>query len=144
MDWIYKNSFQQSSEVKDLDQLRAEIDKIKNVDDLKATDQATGLILKPEVIERLNLSTEDGIHDRRLYLKEEHHWIEKQLVPWKRRNLCCSTQYKKDKQKIRRNQERHVRKYIQKIVVRTLFFYFQSATYHQPKSASNYDAQHQW
>jgi len=33
------------------------------------------------VIERLNLSTEDGIHDRRLYLKEEHHWIEKQLVP---------------------------------------------------------------
>ena len=81
MDWIYKNSFQQSSEVKDLDQLRAEIDKIKNVDDLKATDQATGLILKPEVIERLDLSTEDGIHDRRLYLKEEHHWIEKQLVP---------------------------------------------------------------
>ena len=81
MDLIYKNSFQQSSEVQDLDQLRAEIDKIKNVDDLKATDQATGLILKPEVIERLDLSTEDGIHDRRLYLKEEHHWIEKQLVP---------------------------------------------------------------
>ena len=68
-------------EVQDLDQLRAEIDNIKNVDDLKATDQATGLILKPEVIERLNLNTEDGIHDRRLYLKEEHHWIEKQLVP---------------------------------------------------------------
>ena len=81
MDWIYKNSFQQSSEVQDLDQLRAEIDKIKNVDDLTATDQATGLILKPEVIERLNLDTEDGIHDRRLYLKEEQHWIEKQLVP---------------------------------------------------------------
>ena len=56
-------------------------DKVLIIDDLIATDQATGLILKPEVIERLNLSTEDGIHDRRLYLKEEHHWIEKQLVP---------------------------------------------------------------
>ena len=81
MDWIYQNSFQQSSEVKDLDQLRAEIDKIKNVDDLTATDQATGLILKPEVIERLNLSTDYVIHHRRLYLKDRQHWIEKQLVP---------------------------------------------------------------
>ena len=81
MDWINKKTYNQSWDVHDRHQQRPEIDKIKNVDDLKATDQATGLILKPEVIERLNLSTEDGIHDRRLYLKEERRWIEKQLVP---------------------------------------------------------------
>ena len=67
--------------MQDLVRLRAEIDKIRNVDELEATDQATGLILQPEVIERLDLNTEDGIHDRRLYLKEDTHWIKKQLVP---------------------------------------------------------------
>ena len=81
MDWVYKSAFHQSSKVQDLVRLRAEIDKIRNVDELEATDQATGLILQPEVIERLDLNTEDGIHDRRLYLKEDTYWIKKQLVP---------------------------------------------------------------
>ena len=80
MDWLQKHLSTKFGGARSRP-TRAEIDNIKNVDDLKATDQATGLILKPEVIERLNLNTEDGIHDRRLYLKEEHHWIEKQPVP---------------------------------------------------------------
>ncbi len=81
MDWIYQNGFPQSSEVLSIDQIRAETKKITEVETLTATENATGLILIAQKIERLSLDTADGIHDRRLFNYTDEGWSEKQLMP---------------------------------------------------------------
>ena len=81
MDWIYQNGFPQSSEVTSLDQIRTETGKITEVEKLTATENATGLILTPQKIERLSLDTPDGIHDRKLFIYTKEGWSESQLMP---------------------------------------------------------------
>ena len=81
MDWIYQDGIPQSTEVSSLDQIRVEIQKISSVGKLTATQNATGLILIPDKIERLSLDTLDGIHDRKLYLQTDEGWSESQLMP---------------------------------------------------------------
>jgi len=81
MDWIYENGFPQSSEVTSLDQIRTETGKITEIENLTATENATGLILTPQKIERLSLDTPDGIHDRKLFIHTKERWSESQLMP---------------------------------------------------------------
>ena len=81
MDWIYENGFPQSSEVTSLDQIRTETGKITEIENLAATENATGLILTPQKIERLSLDTPDGIHDRKLFIYTKERWSESQLMP---------------------------------------------------------------
>jgi len=81
LDWIYQNGFPQSSEVTSLDQIRTETGKITEVEKLTATENATGLILTPQKIERLSLDTPDGIHDRKLFIYTKEGWSESQLMP---------------------------------------------------------------
>ena len=81
MDWIYQNGFPQSSEVTCLDQIRTETGKITEIENLTATENATGLILTPHKIERLSLDTPDGIHDRKLFIYTKEGWSESQLMP---------------------------------------------------------------
>ena len=49
MDWIYQSGFPQSSRVDSLDQIRGEIRKMTDVENLTATENAVGLILQPPV-----------------------------------------------------------------------------------------------
>ena len=81
MDWIYQSGFPQSSRVESLDQIRSEIRKMTEVENLTATENAIGLILQPLTIERLSLDTPDGIHDRKLFEWSKEEWSETQLMP---------------------------------------------------------------
>ena len=81
MDWIYQSRFPQSSKVTSLDQIRSETRKFTEVEKLTATENATGLILTPQKIERLSLDTPDGIHDRKLFIHTKEGWSESQLMP---------------------------------------------------------------
>ena len=81
MDWIYQSRFPQSSKVTSLDQIRSETRKFTEVEKLTATENATGLILTPQKIERLSLDTPDGIHDRKLIIHTKEGWSESQLMP---------------------------------------------------------------
>ena len=81
MDWIYQSRFPQSSKVTSLDQIRSETRKFTEVEKLTATENATGLILTPQKIERLSLDTPDGIHDRKLFILTKEGWSENQLMP---------------------------------------------------------------
>ena len=81
MDWIYQSGFPQSSRVESLDQIRSEIRKMTDVENLTATENAIGLILQPLTIERLSLDTPDGIHDRKLFEWSKEEWSETQLMP---------------------------------------------------------------
>ncbi len=81
MDWIYQSGFPQSSRVESLDQIRSEIRKMTEVENLTATENAIGLILQPLTIERLSLDTADGIHDRKLFEWSKEEWSENQLMP---------------------------------------------------------------
>ena len=81
MDWIYHLKFPQSTKIGSIKDLRNELEKIENTHNLEAAPEAAGLLLLPDQIERLDLNTPDGIHDRKLFKKINSRWSAEQLIP---------------------------------------------------------------
>ena len=83
MDWFYHLKLQQSSEIEDraallqsLDGMTAELP-----EELHAPEEARGLLLNPTRIERLDLTQENGVHDRTLASFQDDQWTSQTLVP---------------------------------------------------------------
>ncbi len=81
MDWFYTLKTPQSAPIESRDLLLAECAKLDLPDPLLAPDTAHGLYMNPEVIERLDLSQPEGIHDRQRYERQGNTWIQTVLVP---------------------------------------------------------------
>jgi pyridoxine/pyridoxamine 5'-phosphate oxidase len=81
MDWFYTLMQPQSSPVSSRRQLLEDLDSVSLPEPLTAPDTARGLYLIPSAVERLDLGQENGIHDRRRYLKQDSIWIETVLTP---------------------------------------------------------------
>ena len=81
MDWFYTQVQAQSSDIATRDNLLDQALSLELPDPLVAPDTARGLLLLPFRIERLDLTQENGIHDRTLYQWSEDRWMETTLVP---------------------------------------------------------------
>lgn len=81
MDWLYTKHLPQSTVVPSRAALLDALDALDLPEPLEAPATARGLYLQPEMIERLDLSQENGIHDRRRYLPGNPSWHETVLVP---------------------------------------------------------------
>lgn len=78
LDWLYQRR-PQSSPIESRERLTEELEEIGAPK--AAPDSARGLSLSPFEIERLDLGTASGIHDRRLYTLTGERWSETVLVP---------------------------------------------------------------
>lgn len=81
MDWYYTRAIAQSTEIGTREDLLAQTDEFTLPDPLVAPATARGLILIPYRIERLDLTQENGIHDRVRYVFSEKGWSRTTLVP---------------------------------------------------------------
>lgn len=79
MDWYYETIAEQTSVAGTRAELLANLGNVS--EPLTAPTHARGLILTPHTIERLDLTQDNGIHDRVLYTCTEEGWIESTLVP---------------------------------------------------------------
>ena len=82
MDWLYTLEQAQSSAVESREALLDILGGLDLPDPLLAPDTARGFFLEPELIDRLDLGMENGVHDRRRYLPgNPGGWLEQVLVP---------------------------------------------------------------
>ena len=84
LDHAYETLGPQSSKIASRDLLLEHIDALaKKTDDrsLSIPASAGGMILRPAVIECLDLNQGDSVHDRRHYEKSDNKWIETVLMP---------------------------------------------------------------
>ncbi len=81
MDWLYTLARPQSSPIESRERLLEELASLSLPEPLTAPDTARGFYLLPQVIDRLDLGMENGIHDRRRYLPGNPSWSEVVLVP---------------------------------------------------------------
>ena len=81
MDWFYGAVQPQSSEMDSraalLDALGANVPPAPDA----APDTAAGVLVSVQVLERLDLTQANGVHDRRRYTRTSSGWHEKVLVP---------------------------------------------------------------
>jgi len=77
MDWLYEDRPQSSV----IDSREALVDLLHGGEPTSAPKSAIGFKLVAESVERLDLNTEDGIHDRRRYAFDGQSWHEEVLVP---------------------------------------------------------------
>ena len=77
MDWLYEDR-PQSSVIDSRDELVA---LLHGPEPASAPESAVGFRLVAESVERLDLDTEDGVHDRRRYTFDGQSWSEEVLVP---------------------------------------------------------------
>jgi pyridoxamine 5'-phosphate oxidase len=80
MDWLYQQ-YPQGSQVKDRQALLNLLENTALPEPLVAPEGAKGLLLQPDMIERLDLTQSNGVHDRVRYLREGDHWQQQTLVP---------------------------------------------------------------
>lgn len=81
MDWFYSSVTEQSSPIASRERLLEQVAAIDLPNPLIAPKTAQGLILSPYQMERLDLSQDNGVHDRTLYLWQQDNWAETTLVP---------------------------------------------------------------
>ena len=81
MDWFYTRQQSQSTDIGSRDRLLDEALGLDLLDPLVAPDTARGLLLRPYKIERLDLTQDNGIHDRTLYEESGDAWTTTTLVP---------------------------------------------------------------
>ena len=81
MDWLYTLRHLQSSPIESRAMLLETIDSLDLPEPLTAPETARGLYLLPELVDRLDLGMENGIHDRRRYRLGNPTWSEEVLVP---------------------------------------------------------------
>lgn len=77
MDWLYEDR-PQSSVIHSREEL---VDLLRGPEPSSAPESAIGFRLVAESVERLDLDTEDGVHDRRRYSFDGQSWREEVLVP---------------------------------------------------------------
>ena len=77
MDWLYEDR-PQSSVIDSREEL---VDLLRSPEPSSAPESAVGFRLVAESVERLDLDTEDGVHDRRRYSFDGQSWREEVLVP---------------------------------------------------------------
>jgi len=81
MDWLYTLRRAQSSPIDSREDLLEELAGLDLTEPLTAPETARGFFLLPQLIERLNLGMENGVHDRRRYRLGNPTWTEEVLVP---------------------------------------------------------------
>ena len=81
LDWFYTRVQRQSSPIADRETLVSAVLSLKLRNPLTAPRTAAGLFLEPFMVERLDLSMPDGIHDRRHFQRRADGWHETVLVP---------------------------------------------------------------
>ena len=77
MDWLYEDRPQSSV----VDSRGALVELLDGPEPASAPESAVGFRLVPESVERLDLGTADGVHDRRRYAFDGQSWGEEVLVP---------------------------------------------------------------
>ncbi len=81
MDWFYEQHATQSSPITSRQLLLDKLAQIDLPEPLRAPDNASGLLLVPHIIERLDLNQPDGVHDRQLFERSAGVWQRSTLVP---------------------------------------------------------------
>ena len=81
MDWLYQQVQSQSSSIEGRDALLKALETLNLPDPLIAPENATGVKLLPETIERLDLNQANGVHDRTRYEIGDDGWHKTTLVP---------------------------------------------------------------
>ncbi|XOV84393.1 MAG: hypothetical protein ACFHXK_04600 [bacterium] len=81
MDWLYQQHAQQSSPIESRQALITLLDGVRLPDPLVAPEHASGLILVPHEIERLDLNQANGVHDRSHFQLKDNQWTVTTLVP---------------------------------------------------------------
>lgn len=81
LDWLYTRRHAQGAVIGSRERLLEVLASLPLPEPLVAPDTARGLFLLPESIERLDLSQENGVHDRRRYTPGNPSWREDVLVP---------------------------------------------------------------
>ena len=80
LDWFYRQR-PQSAELMSRQQLLDELAALQAPEPLVAPESARGLYLQPEAVERLDLNTDNGVHDRRHWRLVDGAWRARVLVP---------------------------------------------------------------
>ena len=80
MDWLY-GTHPQSSPMPSRPALLEHLEALSLPDPLVAPDSAVGYFLEPATVERLDLASDGGVHDRRRYARDGRGWAETVLVP---------------------------------------------------------------
>lgn len=81
MDWYYTKHRAQSSDVESRASLLDEALSLELPEPLVAPASARGLLLHPQMVERLDLTQDNGIHDRVRYKLNGTEWSSTTLVP---------------------------------------------------------------
>ena len=81
MDWLYETGLNQSSGIPDRDTLLEKLADQALPQPLIAPDNARGLLLSPQTIERLDLGQDNGVHDRSLAILTVTGWTTTTLIP---------------------------------------------------------------
>jgi pyridoxamine 5'-phosphate oxidase len=84
IDYSYESLGSQSSQIKSMDNLTGHIEELKEAhpeEEMVKPESAAGIVLRPEVIEMLDLSTPNRIHDRRRFDLVDGKWQCTQLIP---------------------------------------------------------------
>ncbi len=81
LDWFYTRVQPQSSAIEHRQALTDGVGGLQLREPLVAPRTAAGVFLEPITVERLDLATSDGIHDRRLFRVQATGWREVVLVP---------------------------------------------------------------
>jgi len=80
MDWLYQQHAQ-STAIADREQLLMQLDQLETPEPLVAPEAAKGLLIQVTEIERLDLTQNNGVHDRTLYTLNQGKWDQQTLVP---------------------------------------------------------------
>lgn len=81
MDWFYTHHSPQSSTVASREELLGALATLALPEPLTAPHTARGLYLDALTVERLDLTQDNGVHDRRSYRRDGDGWIERTLTP---------------------------------------------------------------
>jgi pyridoxamine 5'-phosphate oxidase len=84
MDYSYESLGSQSSEIDSRDDLAEHIKGLKKEhqeEEMVTPESAAGILLRPEVIEMLDLNMPNRIHDRRRFVLIDSKWQTTQLIP---------------------------------------------------------------
>ena len=81
MDWFYQQHGAQSTPIASRELLLSQLAEVDLPQPLQAPDNASGLLLIPQQIERLDLTQPDGVHDRQLFQLGADGWQQSTLVP---------------------------------------------------------------
>ena len=81
MDWFYDLQQPQSTTIGSRAELEQTLNNLSLPDPITAPISARGLLIKPTMLERLDLNELSGLHDRRRYTLTGAEWLEEVLVP---------------------------------------------------------------